>query len=219
MQSRRGVIDVEDDASEGRPCAARAGPSLVALVLVLSSLLAAGKAAASEDRQWSLTLYGGTLVNADLGEIITEFPPETEDAQLFALALAREFATFGPHLRWEVEGQIVKHLGTQHHWEFNPLVVLRWITFPWDRWADTSAAVGLGVSYATEVPEIEARRHPNTGSERFLAYLMTELSVGIPGAPAFSLVARVHHRSGAWGLFSGVNGASNALALGIKYRF
>lgn len=75
------------------------------------------------------------------------------------------------------------------------------------------------MSYATEVPEVEVRRHPNTGSERFLGYLMIELSVGIPGSPSFSLVARVHHRSGAWGLFSDVHGASNALALGVKYRF
>jgi hypothetical protein len=113
----------------------------------------------------------------------------------------------------------VKHFGTQDHWELNPVLVLRWITFPWNRWADTSTAIGLGVSYATEIPEIEARRHPNTRSAHLLAYLMIELSVGIPGAPAFSLVARVHHRSGAWGLFSDVHGASNALALGIKYRF
>ena len=212
------MIDVEE-ASEGRRSASCASISLVALVLVLSSLLTAGKVAASDDRPWSLTLYGGTLVNADLGEIVTEFPPESEDAPLFVLAVAREFATSGPHLRWEVEGQIAKHFGKQNHWEFNPLLVLRWITFPWDRWADTSVAVGLGVSYATEAPELEALRHPDTGAERFLAYLMTELSVGIPGAPQWSVVARVHHRSGAWGLFSGVNGASNALALGIKYRF
>jgi hypothetical protein len=211
---------VEDKNIKSRPCAARASISLLTLALVLSSLLATGSAAAAEeDRRWSLTLYGGTLVNADLGEIITEFPPETEDSQFFALTLAREFAASGPHLRWEVEGQVVKHFGTQDHWELNPVLVLRWITFPWDRWADTSAAFGIGVSYATEVPEIEARRHPNTGSARLLSYLMMELSVGIPGAPEWSLVARVHHRSGAWGLFSDVHGASNALALGIKYRF
>jgi hypothetical protein len=146
-------------------------------------------------------------------------PPETEDAQFFALTLARELATSGPHLRWEVEGQVVKHFGAQDHWELNPLLVLRWITFPWDRWADTSVAVGMGVSYATEVPEVEARRHPDTGSARFLSYLMIELSVGIPGAPEWSIVARVHHRSGVGGLFSDVQGASNALALGVKYRF
>ncbi len=211
---------MEDESTKSRLRAARAGISLLTLALVLSSLLAAGNAAAAEEeRRWSLTLYGGTLVNADLGEIVTEFPPETEGSQFFALTLAREFATSGPHLRWEVEGQVVKHFGRQDHWELNPVLVLRWITFPWDRWADTSAAIGLGVSYATEVPEIEARRHPNTGSAHLLAYLMIELSVGIPGVPEWSVVARVHHRSGAWGLFSDVHGASNALALGIKYRF
>jgi len=29
----------------------------------------------------------------------------------------------------------------------------------------------------------------------------------------------VHHRSGALGLFSGVHGASNAVGLGVKFRF
>lgn len=212
---------MENEATESRWRAARARISLLTFALVLSSLLAAGSVVAAEedDRRWSLTLYSATLVNADLGEIITEFPAEGEGSQLFALAVAREFATSGPHLRWEVEGQVVKHFGAQDHWEFNPLLVLRWITFPWDRWVDTSLAAGLGVSYATEVPEVEVRRHPDTGSARFLSYVMIELSVGIPGAPAWSIVGRVHHRSGLGGLFSDVEGASNALGLGVKYRF
>lgn len=190
---------------------------IVVIAVAVACLFA--RAAAADDRKWSLTLYGATLVNADLGEIITEFPAETEDSQLFVLALAREFATMGPHLRWEVEGQLGKHFGTQNHWELNPLLVLRWVTFPWNRWVDTSAAVGLGVSLATEIPKVEAQRHPGTGSDNLLAYMLFELSLGVPGAQDWNLVARVHHRSGAFGLFNGVNGASNALALGVKYRF
>jgi hypothetical protein len=43
-----------------------------------------------------------------------------------------------------------------------------------------------------------------------------EAAVGLPSS-SWSLVARVHHRSGIFGLFS--HSGSNVLAVGLRYRF
>ena len=49
-----------------------------------------------------------------------------------------------------------------------------------------------------------------------LHYLLIEAAVGLPNSN-WSLVARVHHRSRIFGLFS--HSGSNVLALGLRYRF
>jgi len=49
--------------------------------------------------------------------------------------------------------------------------------------------------------------------------LLLELTLSLPNTPRWNLIARLHHRSGVGGIFNGVNGGSNALGLGIKYKF
>jgi hypothetical protein len=56
----------------------------------------------------------------------------------------------------EAEGQLVQNLGRQDHLEVNVLPVMaRWHRIPWSRRVDTSVAFGLGLSYATELPDVE----------------------------------------------------------------
>lgn len=49
---------------------------------------------------------------------------------------------------------------------------------------------------------------------------MVELTAFLPRNPQWALVARVHHRSAAYGTFQDdLEGASNSAGLGIKFRF
>jgi len=48
---------------------------------------------------------------------------------------------------------------------------------------------------------------------------MFEFDFALPHEPSWSLVTRIHHRSGVFGLFGGVHGATNAFSLGIRYHF
>jgi hypothetical protein len=116
-----------------------------------------------------------------------------------------------------VEGQAVKHSGLQHHWEFNTLLVARWHLFPWNRHVDTSVAVGEGLSYATRTPFVEAKDHDQTS--HLLNYLLFEITAGLPRYPNWHLSGRIHHRSGVYGIFGGVHGASNFLGFGVRYTF
>jgi hypothetical protein len=139
-----------------------------------------------------------------------------EDSYLLTLALARRIATVGELASFEVEGQIVKHFDQQDHWEFNALLTARWEMFFWDKYLDTSFAVGVGPSYATHVPEIEVQR--SDGSERLQVYMMLELEVTLPSHPNMAVITRIHHRSNAFGTVAD-EGTSNALAFGLKFRF
>ncbi|WP_155890787.1 hypothetical protein [Desulfuromonas sp. TF] len=44
-------------------------------------------------------------------------------------------------------------------------------------------------------------------------------TLGLPRVPRWRLSARIHHRSGVFGLFDGVRGGSNFMGLGVTYRF
>ena len=108
-------------------------------------------------------------------------------------------------------------MGDQHNWEFNGLLALRCLTFPWNKYINTTFAVGDGLSYATSTPKFEEQQHENTSL--LLNYTMFELTFALPESPRWNLVWRVHHRSGIFGLFDEMSGASNALGVGLKYKF
>lgn len=54
-------------------------------------------------------------------------------------------------------------------------------------------------------------------SARLLLYWTAELEIGLPNR-LWSAVARLHHRSNAYGAFA-ETGGSNWLTLGVRYRF
>jgi hypothetical protein len=86
-----------------------------------------------------------------------------EQSYVGVAALSLQVFRLGEHVRLEVEGQVAKHFGEQHHWELNALVIGRWVTFPWNTYLHTTFAIGEGISYATEVPKLEGRRGPRSG--------------------------------------------------------
>jgi hypothetical protein len=171
---------------------------------------------APADSDWRVSLYGGQFIGAGNGDMV-HF--RFSESYLLGLGLTYEFAESPPHVRWEVEGQGLQHMDEQEHTELALAVGVRWVTFPWNQYVDTSLGFGAGLSYATEEPEVEARENPSTGATRLLHSLILEVAVAPPGASRWSLVGRIHHRSGVWGLFDGVGSASNFFVVGIRYRF
>jgi hypothetical protein len=186
---------------------------------VLLALLVCGTQAQAQDRERVMTFYGARVSGERTWQHIIKDPldPSFVDAWLVAGALASPYASYrNGALRLEAEGQVVYNFGDQHHWELNAVpVVARWQRFPWDRFVSTSAAFGLGLSYATEVPKVEVELE--NSSHQWLIYWMVELTAG-PHAAPWSISLRLHHRSVAWGLM-GEDGGVNALGLGVRYRF
>ncbi len=146
-------------------------------------------------------------------------PQVSGHSQLAALAWSYRLNEQPRALSWELEGQVVQHFGRQDHQEFNVLLNARWSRFPWHEFVDTSAVLGWGQSFATSVPPLEPRSDRDERSTRLLNYLLVELDFAPPSRPEWGLVLRLHHRSGVFGAYNGVNGGSNFIGVGIRHQF
>jgi phytoene dehydrogenase-like protein len=168
---------------------------------------------------WSATVYGARISTQPGWEdiLIDSAGTEFVDSYLLTAAVSRQYAErYDGALAIEAEGQIVRHFGDQTHWELNAVpVVLRWSRFPWSRRFASSAAFGLGLSYATEMPPVEVALEGE--SRQWLVYWVMELTAGPNDAP-WALSLRLHHRSVAYGLM-GEEGGMNAVGLGLRFRF
>ena len=175
--------------------------------------------ARAENGDWSATVYGARISTQPGWEDIIMDPPGTEfvDSYLLAAALSRQYAQrMGGRLTLEAEGQIVRHFHDQTHWEFNAIpIVVRWNRFPWSAHVATSAAFGVGISYATALPPVEVELEGE--SHRALVYWLMELTAG-PVDARWAISLRLHHRSVAYGLM-GDEGGMNAVGLGLRYRW
>ena len=184
-------------------------------LLILSMIPMLGRA---ENGDWSTTVYGAAIATQPAWEDLIIDAPNTgfADAYLVALAVSRQYAERKQGaLTFEAEGQIVKYFVDQTHWEFNAVpVVLRWHRFPWSEHVATSAAFGLGLSYATELPPVEVELEHE--SHQTLVYWVLEMTGG-PVDSRWAVSLRIHHRSVAFGLM-GHQGGMNAVGLGVRYR-
>ena len=172
---------------------------------------------AQQDFSWAVTAYGAKLTGDSFDEVLKGDADFTSN-KLWVVAVSRRILRMRWDIDLEAEAQIAKHDSLDRHWEFNGLADLRWNRFFWDKYVDTSAAVGLGLSYATEKPEFEIEEQG--ASNRLMAYMLFELAFSLPEFPRWALVARWHHRSAAWGTFEDdIETASNAIGLGLKRRF
>ena len=178
--------------------------------------LATGHQTARAEGEWFVSLYGGVMTENSIDDLM-HFDATFADSQLLVLTGGKEVYRWDKYLGVELEGQIGKHFGYMDHFEFNGLMTLRWHPFPWDKYLDTSFAFGNGLSYALDEPQVEIDKNDETA--RLLYYLMIELDFKIPKQERWSVFARLHHRSGAFGLFDGVHGGSNAITGGIKFTF
>ena len=163
------------------------------------------------------TVYGAAISNQPGWEDIIIDAPDTRfvDSYLVTLALSRQYAERKQGaLTFEAEGQVVKHFGDQTHWEFN--AVRSCFAGTAFRGANiaTSAAFGLGLSYATELPPVEVQLEGE--SHQTLVYWVLEMTAG-PVNRRWAASLRIHHRSVAYGLM-GDEGGMNAVGLGVRYR-
>lgn len=175
---------------------------------------------------WSLLYYYGKTVNGALvGTAVGNFKRWPEHIQSLELAYTlnehnalRQFLSpVVGVVQLAANGTIRQ--GTNEHtiYEFDPYIMFRWANWPWNHRVTTSLAFAEGLSYDSSVASIEKRQNDNT--RRLLNYLMFEATFAAPSHPDLQLVLRIHHRSGAYGLYHAGNTGSNDLGLGIRYLF
>ncbi|MDW8257921.1 MAG: hypothetical protein RML32_00595 [Gammaproteobacteria bacterium] len=187
------------------------------LAIAIAAFSAGPLAAAQSSRPWAVTGHVARISAHRTWQnvVLSPFDPRFVDSYIVVGAVSRQLSDFyGGAIALELEGQLGYHFGDQSHWEVNLPLIARWQRFPWSARLRTSAAFGLGLSWATETPETEVRLESD--SAPLLAYWVGELTFGPPRS-AWDLSIRLHHRSKAFGVFA-ESGGMNAWAIGLRYR-
>jgi hypothetical protein len=177
------------------------------------SLAASAAIAGAAEAQNMVSVFAGQQV-ADGWQDVFIHPGnlDWQDSGVAGIAVGREWPVWG-HVSLGFEAQVVQHFGEQDHAEFNLPLTARYAT---GRLAPLrSLAGGMGVSYATEIPPIEAETRD--GSEQTLLYWMLEAEFGLP-TPEATIYARLHHRSNGYGVVA-EEGGSNVLVIGLRHRW
>ena len=175
---------------------------------------------------WAVTAWGGQMIDAAYGDTFLGKGRMRPEAVL-GVGLQRRILRAGP-LALELEADLFSHIaGRQPGGEFNqdkPYADLPAQSFgegvvgigarlwvqPW-----LSFSFMEGISYNTDLSLYE-----KTYREKYsqvLNYLGVEVEAAV--SPDVSVVGRIHHRSGVYGLYNGVTEGSNAYLLGLRYRW
>ncbi len=179
--------------------------AIVGLTITVLSLICSLPVVANEKNN-SITIFGGELTEDEVKLPIPDF----EEATQFGINYNRSIKSF-KRIRFEFDTSLYRHFGEQFHWEITAAIMLRYYIFK----NRLSFALGDGFSYASDIPDLERRRHIHTS--QLLNLVLLELAYDLNQSGA--LAVRWHHRSGMWGLFNGVEGGSNSVQLGVRYKF
>jgi hypothetical protein len=176
------------------------------------------------EKLWFMTLYGGTGTNSSLGQTLTFKKSEFYDSffndeHFIGLEVGRKILTFNRSFGIEAIGQARQHFGSASYLALETALAIRWNLFTNSNFLNVSLAVGEGISYVSDLPEVEASRPSSFAKSNFLNYLLIESVVSLPKNPDWSLVFRLNHRSGVFGIFNGATDGSNNLAIGIRRKF
>jgi hypothetical protein len=203
---------------------------LLAALLTLFGVLAPGIGAARAD---VLSIYYGQGVDANLVEIpgfLLSSDLPYEPTRFVGLGYRWQTATpdwLGRSSRWlglsdlrtGIELIEVKHNGLQENYETDLAYIMELSQL--ELWGVTlKLTIGYGPSFAHGTPSYEDGSVDNPDKRyRFQLYGTYETEWGLRDYPEVTLVYKVHHRSGAYGLIAPRRVGSNFMTWGLRYRF
>jgi hypothetical protein len=100
---------------------------------------------------------------------------------------------------------------------YNASLQLRWVDFPWNSYIRTTFAAGLGLSYATQIYDMDIQRHPDEERSHLKFNLPIQLSFSLPDAPQHQVIFYISHHSGGFGTFD--RGGVNSIGVSYGYSF
>lgn len=177
------------------------------------------------DFPWAITGYVGQLSNKSLPQLLI-FDYGWTSETVYSLEFSHQLAETNPIRQLlqsllttiEVAGNFTYRddpVGAIY--EFDPYFMFRWV-LPWKKYVVTSLAVGEGISFISKIPQYEAE-NGEEDAKKTLNYLMIEAAFSLPQYPHWELAYRLHHRSGAFGVYSGPKAGSTAVGVALRYRF
>ncbi|KZR93661.1 LPS-assembly protein LptD [Synechococcus sp. MIT S9509] len=175
---------------------------------------------------WAITAWGGQMIDSNFGDTFL-FNGRMRPEYLLGVSMQKRIWRAGP-LQLELEADLFAHQAyEQQGGPFNQTIpnantpaqtfgegilgigARLWVQ-PW-----LSLGFVEGISYNSAVSNYERTYRENYAN--LLNYLAFELEAAV--SPELSMVGRIHHRSGAFGAYSGVKEGSNAYLIGLRYRW
>ncbi len=175
---------------------------------------------------WAVTGWAGQMTTANFGDAFL-FNGRPRPEYLMGMGLQRRLINGGP-ISIELDANLMGHRAArQGGGPYNQAVP--YAQTPSQTFGEATLGIGArlwlrpwlnvffeeGVSLLTEPSNWERTERENYSS--FLNYLAFEVEGLV--TPEWSIVGRIHHRSGAYGLYSGVREGSNGYLLGVRHRF
>jgi len=167
----------------------------------------------------SIAIFGGEGTERNFSDTLENlFDYQGSSDRMIAISAGRRVAWFRDLLSLDTELFYARHFGRESYNEFGATAFVRWHQFPWNDHVRTSFAVGVGPSYTTIYPKLEAQNLPEDRS-KILNQFNLELTLALPEYAETALIGRLQHRSSVFGLINGVHHASNFLTVGVRQEF
>lgn len=176
--------------------------------------------------EWAVAVMGGVLNEANFsGVIFTPWTSSFDDTQLLSATVSKRVHEFSPASfigpNWFVEWEVGagQRFGNSTASEFWTALYFRYDKFPWPDKVYMTAGASIGLNYATSISDLEVKKSGNQTGSNLLHYFAPEITVADPDNKDLEFVTRLHHRSGIFGLFNGVDGGSTFLTFGVRQHF
>ena len=163
--------------------------------------------------QWYAAGVVGTLTEGSWHEALIPRDVQFAGSSMIGAAIGVERPLGDSRWRIGIEAQVVAHAGAQDHVELSVPITLRYM--PRGLGPVESFAAGLGLSYATDIPQVEIDR--NGASQRLFVHWLAEVEFALPPEDLTTFL-RLHHRSDGYGLFE-EDAGSTGYVLGLRKRF
>ncbi len=183
------------------------------VMMVILLLFMCSVSATRAERQMYFSGFVGTMTENRWHDALVPGRVQFADSHLVGGALGWDRQIGDSRFRYGFEAQLAVHFGRQDLLELTVPVVLRYV--PKKETVVRSIAAGIGLSYASEIPQVEIDR--NGASQRLFVHWMAELEFGLSD-PHRSAFVRLHHRSDGYGVFE-VDAGSTGFVLGVRHRF
>jgi hypothetical protein len=175
---------------------------------------------------WSITGWGGKMYTANFGDTFT-FQGEYRPEVLGGVGIQRRVIDAGP-LSFEIDANVLGHRAArQPGGPFNQSVPFA--DSPAQTFVEGTLGFGarlwlqpwLNLYFQEGVSLLSEPSNWEKTERNKYATLLNYLAFEVEGlvTPEWSVVGRIHHRSGAFGTYSGVREGSNAYLLGVRHRF
>lgn len=100
---------------------------------------------------------------------------------------------------------------------YNASMQVRWVDFPWNSCLRTTFAAGLGLSYASQIYDMDIQRHPGEDRSHLKFNVPIQISFSLPDAPQHQVIFFISHHSGGFGFFD--RGGVNSIGASYAYSF